>query len=241
MIVGSGLIAQAFSPFERNPDVVIFASGVSDSTEIRPAAFSRERELLARTLAETHDPLVVYFGTCSICDPERRDTPYVRHKLAMESMLMESPNPWMVLRLPLAIGPGHRGNTLANFLYDRIVRGEPFEVWAGATRYPVDVEDAFRIASRLVEDRTMWRHTINIALRAFRILDFVRVLEDIAGRPATYTLAQKGRHYEVHCPEIAHLVDQLQIDRSQAYLERVLRKYFKPGAPPSFEAPASLR
>ena len=229
MIVGHGMMAKAFSAFAGDAAVVIFASGVSDSTEARPAAFRRESELLRRTRAEHSDALLVYFGTCSVNDPDRRDTPYVRHKLEMESLLKASRGPWLVLRLPLAIGPGHRDNTLANYLHHRIIHGQPFEVWSGSTRHPVDVEDAFRVASRLIADPSMWRRTINIALRAYPVLEFVRILEEITGRKALYTLVQRGHHYELQCPELAGLADELHLDPGDDYLDRVLRKYFKPG------------
>src|SRR4051812_46597128 len=105
MVVGDGMMAKAFSAFRADENVVIFASGVSDSMEDRLAVFERERMLLQRTRQQNPDRLVVYFGTTSVFDPDRRDTPYVRHKLAMESLLELSQGPWMVLRLPLAIGP----------------------------------------------------------------------------------------------------------------------------------------
>ena len=127
----------------------------------------------------------------------------------------------------LAIGPGHRGPTLAQFLYERISRGEPFEVWAHATRYPIDVVDAFRIASRFVEDPSMWNRRINVALRAFPVLDFVHIMERIVGKAAVYTLVPKGRHYEVSCPEVAAVAKGLNLDFSDRYLDRVLRSYFR--------------
>lgn len=222
------MMAQAFSAFASDSAVAIFASGVSDSTEARPEAFRRESNLLRRVRAAHPDALLVYFGTCSVNDPDQRDTPYVRHKLAMEAQLMASPGPWMVLRLPLAIGSGHRGNTLAKFLHDRIVRGKKFDVWTRASRYPIDVEDAFRIARQLIADPSMWRRTINIALRPYPILDFVRILEEIVGKRAVYRLVDKGQQYELHCPEVASLVDALHLDSGDNYLRRVLRKYFGP-------------
>jgi nucleoside-diphosphate-sugar epimerase len=222
------MMAKAFTAFEHHAGVLIFASGVANSLETAPSAFQRERELLRRARADHPDALLVYFGTCSVDDPGRRQTPYVRHKLEMESILMASEHPWMVLRLPLAIGPQHRGNTLAEFLHGRISRGEPFEVWVRSTRYPIDVEDAFRIASRLIADRSMWRRTINVALRAFPILDFVRILEDINRKKALYTLVQKGEHYEVQCPEVARLASELSLDFGEGYLATVLHKYFEP-------------
>lgn len=220
-------MAKAFSAFNDNAEIVIFASGVSNSLETSQSAFCREKDLLRRTRDDNPGALLVYFGTCSAEDPDRRETPYVRHKIEMESILAASPYPWMVLRLPLAIGRGHRGQTLARYLHERILLGEPIEVWAHSIRYPIDVEDVVRIATRLVGDQTMWNRRINIALRAFSVLDFVRIIEEITGRSATYTLVQKGQHYELQCPEVARLASELQLDFSEGYLELVLRKYFE--------------
>lgn len=226
MVVGNGMMAHAFRVFESRKDVVIFASGVSDSTENRPAAFQRERELLRQTRATHPDALLVYFGTCSVDDPDRRETSYVRHKQAMESLIASFAHPWIVFRVPLAIGPIHRSPTLANFLHRKIVRGERFEIWARSTRYPIDVDDLVRIVSRLADDSSMWRRAINVALRAFPVTDFVAILERITRRTAVYTVVDKGARYELHCPEVAALAQELSLDRSEQYLERVLRKYF---------------
>ena len=230
MVVGNGLLAKAFAGFGSRRDVVIFASGVSNSMETRAAAFERERALLEVTRRSHPQALLVYFGTCSVDDPDRAGTPYVQHKLAMEALLAGSGSPWIVLRLPLAIGPEHRSPTLANFLHDCIMRGERFEVWVRSTRYPVDVDDVVRIGSRFIAQRPLWRRPINIALRSFLVLDFVRVLESIARRRAVYTLVEKGAHYDLRCPEVSRLASELALDFSPHYLERVLRKYFPTAA-----------
>jgi nucleoside-diphosphate-sugar epimerase len=227
MVVGSGMMAKAFSAFRENSQVVIFASGVSNSLETARAAFARERELLRQVRIENPAKLLVYFGTCSVDDPDRRDTPYVGHKLEMESLVAGFADPWMILRVPLAIGRGNRGSTLARFLYERISHGECFEVWTNATRYPVDVEDVFRIATRLIVEPSNWNRTINIALRAFTVAEFVRLMERIVGKAAIYDLTQKGQHYDVFCPEVAKVAKDVELDFSDQYLERVLRKYFE--------------
>ena len=229
MIIGNGMLVKAFSAYLGDSGTVIFASGVSDSLEERQEAFDRERDLLLRTRAENAGKLVVYFGTCSVFDSERRDTPYVRHKLEMEALLEDTAGPWMVLRLPLAIGPAHRTRTLAQYIYDRISQDQAFDVWAHATRYPIDVFDAVRMANLFVARRPLWNRRINLALRAFRILDFVRSMERIVGKSARYELIQKGRHYELQCPEVLEVAKQLQLDFSEDYLERVLAKYFRGG------------
>ena len=221
------MMAKAFSAFVSDSGTVIFASGVSDSLESRDDSFERERTLLQRIREENPEKLVVYFGTCSVVDPDRRDTPYVQHKLEMESLLQNSDGPWMILRLPLAIGPMHRSRTLAQFLYEQISNEQPFEVWAHATRYPIDVADTFRIASYFIGQRSMWNRRINVALRAYSILDFVRSMENIVGKTARYELIPKGKHYELSCPEVKAVGSRLNLDFSELYLDRVLQKYFR--------------
>ncbi len=226
MVVGNGMMAAAFSAFRANPSVMIFASGVSNSLETDPEPFARERDLLLKTRESYPDALLVYFSTCSIDDPDRCATPYVQHKQAMEMTLSECSGRWLVLRVPLAIGPGQSGSTLAPFLHERISRGEPFDVWADAIRYPIDVDDLVRIVDRLVADRANWNRTINIALRAFPVLEFVRSMERIVGKRARCNVVQRGSPYEVRCPEVSALADELELDFSPEYLDRVLRKYF---------------
>ena len=226
MVVGNGMMAVAFSAFNADPSVMLFASGVSNSLETDPAPFARETDLLLQIRESHPKALLVYFSTCSIHDPDRRDTPYVRHKLAMEATLAACNGRWLVLRIPLAIGPGQRGSTLAPFLYERISRGESFDVWANAVRFPIDVDDLVRIVGRLVKDRGLWNRTINVALGAFPVLDFVRAMEKIVGKSAICNVVQKGKLYEVHCPEVAAIAAELNLDFGPQYLERVLLKYF---------------
>ncbi len=227
MIVGSGMMATAFSAFRPDSEVVIFASGVSDSLEVRPEAFDRERRLLVRTRAEHPGKLMVYFGTCSAVDPDRRDTPYVQHKLEMESLLEQSGEPWMILRVALAIGPIHRTQTLAQFLYEKISHDQSFEVWTHATRYPIDVVDTFRIASHFICEQSMWNRRLNVALRAYSVVDFVHAMERIVGKRARYEPVEKGQHYVLSCPEVQAIANQLDLDFGEPYLHRVLSKYYR--------------
>jgi len=170
--------------------------------------------------------LMVYFSTCSIYDQDRVDTPYVRHKLEIESFLSGLPGKYLILRLPLVIGKTDHASTLPHALYARIKSGETFEVWKRATRYPIDVEDVIRITDRLLAGVPCDSQVISIALRAYPVMDFIRILEDIIGRRANVKLVDKGASYEVHCPEVEKLTQELGLGHGEGYLDRVLRKYF---------------
>lgn len=230
MVVGNGMIAQTFSQFGNDSRTLIFASGVSNSLETDRAPFERERALLQDTRRRHPDQLFVYFGTCSVSDPDRVTTPYVRHKIEMENLVERLGGSWLILRLPLGIGPAHPSRTLAQFLYERISREENFDVWSGTVRYPLDVDDARRIAVRIIGDPRLRNRRINVALRAFPIADFVRAMEAVVGKPARCTFVPKGTPYRLECPETASIAAELGIDADERYLDRVLRKYYGPVA-----------
>ncbi|UWX04318.1 hypothetical protein H1235_03550 [Pseudoxanthomonas sp. NC8] len=105
MIVGQGLLARAFaSRYAADPDVIIFASGVSNSLATAAEGFERERAMLVPLLdAGTR---LVYFGSCASTPENAASTPYMRHKRAMEELVAASPNG--LSPAPAAGGRRHR-------------------------------------------------------------------------------------------------------------------------------------
>ena len=69
MVIGHGMIANVFRSYHDKEDIVIVASGVSDSTHAGPSAFLREKELLINVLNTNQGHLFIYFSTCSNYDP----------------------------------------------------------------------------------------------------------------------------------------------------------------------------
>jgi nucleoside-diphosphate-sugar epimerase len=151
MIVGKGLLAKAFEQrFGDNRDVVVFASGVSNSLETRPSEFAREETLLRELLARRACRFV-YFGSCGAAADEPKLTAYMRHKRAMESLVLSAPQ-GLVLRLPQVVSRAENPHTLTNFLRDHIVAGEHFTVWARAERNLIDIDDIVSIAIHLIQE-----------------------------------------------------------------------------------------
>ena len=103
MIVGKGLIASLFTEVDQE-DIVIFASGVSNSSETNPAEFYREEKLVRETLSQYSEALFVYFSTCSIYDSSKSNSPYVLHKLHMEDIIHTAAKKYLILRVSNAVG-----------------------------------------------------------------------------------------------------------------------------------------
>ena len=77
----------AFIEFDL-PEVIFFASGVSNSSEISEKEFNREENLIHKILGDNPQKQFVYFSTCSIYDSSKNGSPYVLHKLKMEQIII---------------------------------------------------------------------------------------------------------------------------------------------------------
>ena len=83
MIIGNGMLANAVRFYDKD-EVIFFASGVSNSLEKDPSAFEREIRLLHSCIEENPHKKLIYFSTCSVYDPSKAESPYVKHKLNAE-------------------------------------------------------------------------------------------------------------------------------------------------------------
>lgn len=230
MIIGSGLIARAFAPWLRQRgDVCVYAAGVSNSSGTDAAEFARERARLTTALEAQRDAeAFVYFGTCSVGDAELQHTPYVQHKLAMEALVWQHPRP-LIFRLPQVAGHTPNPHTLLNFLYARIARSEAFTVWQHAYRNIIDVSDVVILARCWIDNPAARRQIVNLANpHCLPMLDIVRAMAQVVGKPAIYHCEARGYHYPIDVSAMLPFIAETGIDFEHDYLLRVLRKYYEP-------------
>ena len=119
MIIGNGLIAKALIEIDA-PEMVFFASGVSNSLETNKTAFEREVNLLKKTIEENAGKKLIYFSTLSIEDQSKQDSAYVLHKIEIENYIKNHCQNYLVLRIGNIVGNGGNENTLFNFLKNKI-------------------------------------------------------------------------------------------------------------------------
>lgn len=228
MIIGSGLLAHAFAnPFSQRDDVCIYAAGVSNSSCIDVQEFERERLLLSESLAQTkHVDVFIYFGTCSVADPEARNTPYVQHKLAMEQLVVAHPR-HLIFRLPQVAGKTPNPHTLLNYLYARISRSEAFNLWIKAKRNIIDIDDVAAIAGQFIADESVRSVTLNIANPiSYSMIDIVGAMERAAGKSAIYYSVDRGSEYTIDTSAISPVLENADVDFGSDYLEKLMRKYY---------------
>jgi nucleoside-diphosphate-sugar epimerase len=226
MIIGNGLLARAFSTsFTNDAKVTVFASGVANSSETRTEQFERERLLLRQTMRE--EGLLIYFGTCSMHDPELAKTPYLRHKAEMENLVREGARQWAIMRLPQLVGHCSNPNTLANFLYRHIAAGLRFQLWTKASRNIIDVADVATIITHLVTNGSIEGMTANIACPFSQSMpELVKIFERVLGRQANYESVAAGGKYPIDTHLTTTTASHVGIVFDNQYTENCIRKYY---------------
>lgn len=227
MIIGTGMIAKAFANYKDDSNIIIFASGVSNSQEIRETEYQREKELLLANIEKFHDKLFIYFSTCSIYDPSMADSKYVQHKMQMEAMLQQRHINYYIFRLPQVVGKT-KSPTLVNTLAKKIQNQELFDVWRFSTRNLIDSDDVFRIGSLIITDKLNPCSIINIASStSCQILTIVYIIEVFFDTKALYKEIDRGCDYKIDISDIKFILKNDDIIFHEEYPEFVLRKYLQ--------------
>lgn len=130
MIIGNGDIANVLP--NRN-DLLFFASGVSNSNEIRESEYQREKDLLMQQNKDQH---IVYFSSLAALNGHTR---YLRHKVEMEELIKNNFKRYTIVRLG-NISWGSNPYTFLNFIRNKIKNNESFEI-KDEYRYIVDKDE----------------------------------------------------------------------------------------------------
>lgn len=225
MIKGRGMLAKAFASFNEQENIIIFAQGVSNSQEKDEDNFKRESNILQSVLDENKGKLIVYFGTCSVDDPESKNTPYVEHKLNMEKLIQESGLDYYIFRLPQVVGKA-TSPTLINFIATQIKAEKEFNVWGNSTRNLIDVDDVCNLVSYIVTNNLDKNSIINVASnRTVAIVTIVMKMESIIGKKASYKVLDKGASYSIDISSIKPYLNCCDVDFNNDYMDRLLMKY----------------
>ncbi len=227
MVVGSGLIGKRFKAYSDSTAHLIFASGVSNSSAADTIAFEREAELLAATSVVHPKKILVYFSTCSIYDVALAQSPYVRHKVAMEKLVAMHAGGYIIFRVSNPVGHTPNNNTVFNFFIQHIQSGLPFTVWAEAQRNLIDLDDMYSACDFILQQQLFLNRIINVANPVnYRVLDIVQVIEKYLHRRAIYTLVDKASAPLIDVTDILPVYKSLSISFGENYLWQTLEKYF---------------
>jgi nucleoside-diphosphate-sugar epimerase len=230
MVVGNGFIAKAFEPwYSKDNGFLIFASGVSNSGNTEASEFDREANLLEQTIWQHPEKTLVYFSTCSIYDPSMGQSPYVKHKLAMEAMIQARHSSYHIFRLANLAGKTDNPHTFLNYFAQHIQSGSFFYLWKHAWRNVMDVADLVTIGHHILQQGLYKNEVVNIVNPAsYKVVDIVNIIETVLQKKGNYEVVDKTSKPEIDTNVVRKLVQELQVEFGENYLYNIIHKYYAP-------------
>lgn len=227
MVVGRGLVASLFSEYSTSDEVLIFASGVSDSSEQRESEFKRELDLINLHLSNYPNSLFVYFSTCSVTDKIFKNRKYTIHKLAVEKLIMKSSSSnFLICRLSNLVGFGGNSKNIFNYLVQSVINGKSINIWRNASRSLLDVDDMKSILESVIESGE-YNRIINIASESsYSIPMIIEKIEIHFGKKFVGNYIEKGNKAIIDVKAIKNYLENLNQDFSDNYIDFLLKKYF---------------
>ncbi len=227
MVIGNGLIATKFSSYSNNDEIIIFASGVSNSKDATENDFKREFNLLKNTVEKYQYKLLVYFSTCSIYDADENTSPYVLHKLNIENYIKTNALKFYIFRVSNLVGSSGNSKTVLNYFYAQIKSGNHFYVWKNAKRNLIDIDDMKKIIDYIIENAYKKNSIINIANpQSTNVLEIIKALEKTTNLKAAFTPVNKGSDFVIDINDITSIMSILKIKFDADYLPNLIKKYF---------------
>jgi nucleoside-diphosphate-sugar epimerase len=177
MIVGNGLIANSVKNKVNDEELIIFASGVSNSKEMEDKEYNKELSLLEQVILENPNKKLIYFSSCSV--ESTINVRYNQHKLNVESFIKNVTDNYIILRLPNVVGRPSKNNQLINYFYYSLINESEITINANYIRHLVDVDDLPTIINKLKNEN---RVTLNVAFNnGITVSELVSVIEEIVG------------------------------------------------------------
>ncbi len=219
MIIGNGMIARAMKGVD-DDRLLIFASGVSNSSEIRRSEFARELNLLISKITENPEKKLLYFSTASIYDLSKKNSKYTEFKLQIEAYIQENVKNYIILRVGNVISSGGNANTMINFFKYAINNDIEFNLSVDAIRYFIDIEDVRKFI--LLNERKFNNQVVDLYYPyPILVLEIVKILEDVLSKKATYRLIKSNSEYRHNIP--LYLKEYFREDNQ--YINKAIKKY----------------
>ena len=225
MVIGNGMIANRFmNRYRDDSNVIIFASGVSNSSEKFEDQYIREKVLIEKYLNEYSDKKFVYFS--SVIHLSGMKSRYLDHKREIETLLQKLSNNYLVIRLPQIFGHGGNKNNIINYFDNCIKCDIPINVQIDTVRSIIDIDDVFNIVTKCIDCE--YNKLLNLSyVEQIYVDNIVKFLYHINNKTVKIIYQPKGYSITTqNSPIINDIIKELEIETS-SYTHKVLIKYIK--------------
>lgn len=224
MVIGNGLLAKKMSLFNDNNDILIFASGVSNSKETNHNEYKRELDLL-KTFLGTNKKLI-YFSTCSVLMECQSISHYITHKKNVEEYIKNNFNNYIIFRLPNVVGKTDNTHTSFNYFKNKLITNSQLFIEKESLRYFIDVDDLTITLSPIILDSGQNKKKINVCFNnKTDIFNFVMSMSETLGVQPKITIIDGGCLQDVDNSEFINLIDPKYKKIDQSYNKKLIEKY----------------
>ncbi len=225
MVIGTGLLAQAFKKYTQKEDLIVFASGVSNSKGADISTFDRETELLSDTISRHPGKQLIYFSTTSLLDPDVQELPYALHKRKIEKMIEVNCEHYLIFRLSNVVGHSDNPHTVFNFFFNKIKNQEFFNLWINAERNLIDLDDVKQVVTDILDNNRYTNSILNLLYPGnCSVPEMVAAIETYLGIKGNYEQVEKGNKFIVQ-PNIAESYFEKPLPPVRNYITSLLEKY----------------
>lgn len=228
MIIGKGQLAKIFSDYD-NETFCLFASGVSDSTCVKLAAFEREQNLLLSTLQAHPDKRFIYFSSCALSATDYQKNAYYHHKAHMESLVAKHSPHYFIFRIPQFFGELIHHKTLINFIYESVRDGLEFNIYDDAHRYVIEADDVRKLVL-LYLDNSSDNLIIDLANPyRYRVTEIVEIFEQLLDKRARCNIVTRSDKYTLDLTKLTSFLHRLHVNMEfgEDYLRHKLLQKIK--------------
>ena len=218
MIVGNGLIANECSVIDR-PDVLFFASGVSNSMNNDENNYIREI-LLVKSHLETEKKFIYFSSIDEYIINER----YLKHKKQIEELIKNKTNNYIIIKIPQLLGKRGNSNNFINYIYNHIKNDIEFDLFL-TKRSLLDVSDLIEILKELLKINYVGLLNINY-IELMSVSDFIVIIENILGKSSKIKNVVQLEQVINDNTEFVNSILELSIHNPLFYNKRVIEKYF---------------
>lgn len=227
MIIGNGLLATKFEKYSRAKDIVIFASGVSNSNEKREFEFQREEDLLNSVIEKNKGELLVYFSSCDVVNKNINHLKYYKHKIRLEEIIKTTCKNYLIFRLPQVVGLGGNSNNLLNYFVQNIINKKEIESYIKTKKNILDIDDAFTICDYILTNKLFKNKVINIVnTHYYYVVDIIKAIESVLNIKAKYIERNIniGWHYKSDINN--EILKACNVDFDKNYINNLLNIYY---------------
>ena len=228
-IIGSGFLAFQFKKYEvliKKLNICIYVAGVSNSLCKNQKELDRDYNRIKKFHKFIGQKKLIYISTCSIFDPNRKTSKYIKNKLRIENFIRKRFHDYTIVRYPELIGVCKNKNTLMNFFFNHISSSNKFSAYVDAKRNLLDVEDALCLTFYFLKKKKF--KEINIAnQKYYKVLKIIKDIEKLIDIPAIYYIKKnKFINWKIKNHVNNKILKILKIKFDKNYLSASINKHF---------------